>query len=89
MTMPSVSCRHDTIKKINPASNRFKNIGRCTYSHQISRSVNWHPFFYSLNGFIHFLMAFSDSETPDCIAGKVQFCYLFHMFTTDILKNRI
>ena len=87
MSMPAISGRIDTIKKIHPALYRFQNILRCANPHQIRRLIPGKVRHHRLDHAVHFFVCLPHRQSADGIPVQIHFGNLFGMIDTDVRIN--
>ena len=87
MSMTAVTTWIYTVKEINSSLNTLQNIGRCSYSHQISRFVLRKIRHYFIQNSVHFFMSLTNCKAAYRITVQIHLWDCFGMFDTDILIN--
>ena len=83
--MARISARHYAVEEVNSAVYALDNVHRGAYAHKVTRLVCGRERFDRLDNVIHNLCRLADRKTADCVAVKVKFCNLLHVFDSDVI----
>lgn len=85
--MTTYTCRENTVKHIDSASNPLDDILRSANSHEIVWLILWEGRFENIEDTIHIWFPFSDRESTDSDTWSIERCYICGRFSSQIFIN--